>query len=477
MKTFESLVSKAMSAETIEERMALAQDAVWYAENHATGYYASPELESIFLEVAKAIPEVTCKPQKNTVLHVMTQAYGSGGHTRVVERWINMSNIEEKHSVLLLNQETENVPQWLVNSAKNHGGNFLSLNEDDIIKRAYLLRQEASKYERVILHVHMDDSVPIIAFGVDSFTIPIIFFNHADHMFWLGVSIADMVAELRCDHISETRRGVQNSYVLGIPPIPDNNITIDVDKKALRRELGIPIDDFVIITTGSEYKYRRIGSNSLCKQLVEIVIKGKNVSCYAIGPNIESDQWGWANTVSENRIHPLGVVTDKEKYRKYLLAADLYMGSYPYGGYTSMMDAVQCGLPFLQLLISGQQKSMLLMDPSIDQSLCLCHTTHELVRKSMKVMRDKRFRETLYLTSKRWADSVTSTDDWKCRLYDMYDKCPSKHKIRQFEIIKGRQVVIDDDVCLLGLMYDYKFEYANRFLRRLSHAWMRIMGV
>ena len=120
---------------------------------------------------------------------------------------------------------------------------------------------------------------------------------------------------------------------------------------------------------------------------------------------------------------------------------------------------------------------MLLLDPSIDQSLCLCHTTHELVRKSMKVMRDKRFRETLYLTSKRWADSVTSTDDWKCRLYDMYDKCPSKHKIRQFEIIKGRQVVIDDDVCLLGLMYDYKFEYANRFLRRLSHAWMRIMGV
>ena len=142
-----------------------------------------------------------------------------------------------------------------------------------------------------------------------------------------------------------------------------------------------------------------------------------------------------------------------------------------------MMDAVQCGLPFLQLLISGQQKSMLLMDPSIDQSLCLCRSTRELVRKAIKVKVDDAFKDTLYQTSKYWTDAVANHESWKRRLYDMYDKCPSKHKIRQFEIIKGRQVVIDDDVCLLGLMYDYKFEYANRFFRRLSHAWMRIMGV
>ena len=97
MKTFETMVAKATSASTLERRMELAQNAVWYAAYHGTGYYASPKLERIFLEAARRIPQVPCKPQKNTVLHVMTQAYGRGGHTRVVQRWINMSNEKKKH--------------------------------------------------------------------------------------------------------------------------------------------------------------------------------------------------------------------------------------------------------------------------------------------------------------------------------------------------------------------------------------------
>mgnify|MGYP003496704498 FL=1 len=142
-----------------------------------------------------------------------------------------------------------------------------------------------------------------------------------------------------------------------------------------------------------------------------------------------------------------------------------------------MMDAVQCRLPFLQLLISGQQKSMLLMTPSIDQSLCLCHSTRELVRKAIKVKVDDAFKDTLYQTSKCWADAVANHESWKRRLYDMYRSCPTRHKVHSFEITKGEHVVIDDNVCLLEIMYNARFEYANRMLRCLSHFWMRMKGV
>ena len=477
MRTFESMAQGALKARTLEKRITLAQEAVEYALYHATGYYASPKLEHIYLEAASTIPEVACHPQKGTVLHVMTKAYASGGHTRVVQRWIELSKEKELHSIVLLKQDDEAIPEWLNEAAQKHGGALITFKDADDIAIANKLRQLASTYERIVLHVHPNDPVALIAFGTESFTTPIIYFNHADHLFWLGVSIADMVADMRYDHFSYIRRDVHQSYVLGIPcaPFVDNRVA---DKSAIRRELGIPENGQIIVTTGSAFKYRPLGNNCLSKQLVEIVRRNEKVSCYAIGPSMSLSEWKWANEVTNGKIHPLGVITNKDIYRKYLQAADMYMCSYPYGGYTSMMDAVQCGLPFLQLVMTRQQKSMLCLRPDIDQTKCLCYSTKELVNRTLAVLKDKKEYADLLASSIEWANDYVDQARWQERLYAMYSACSPRHAIHLFECQRGKQVYVDDEHCLMQLMYAMDdMEPRNKILRHIAHGWMRMKGV
>lgn len=477
MRTFESMAQGALKARTLEKRMTLAQEAVDYAEYHPTGYYASPEIEGIFIEAAATLPDVECKPERGTVLHVLTKAYASGGHTRVVQRWMDLSKGDEKHSVVLLHQEDVAVPDWLEETAKKHNGQLIRFDEPDILKRAKLLRELASTYERIVLHIHPDDPLALIAFGVESFTTPIIFFNHADHLFWLGVSIADMVADMRFDHFSYTRRDVAKSYTLGIPCAPfELNTTFD--KVAIRRELEIREDAYVLVTTGSEFKYMPIGGNCLCNQLVEIARREPNVVCYAIGPSVTNREWQWAYEASGGKVLPLGVVSDKELYKKYLQAADLYVCSYPYGGYTAMMDAVQCGLPFVQMMPTRQEKTMLLLRPDVDQSKNLCYTTKDLVKRILSVIHDRRIYEEMLEASMIWAQDLMNQQQWQARLYDMYAHCPQTHAIHVFESKRGKQVWIDDELCLLGMTYaKADIEPKNKLLRHLAHGWMRMKGM
>ena len=41
--------------------------------------------------------------------------------------------------------------------------------------------------------------IPILAFGVEEFKRPVLLYNHASHMAWLGKSIADLVLDIEKD--------------------------------------------------------------------------------------------------------------------------------------------------------------------------------------------------------------------------------------------------------------------------------------
>ena len=477
MKTFEKKVCEVQHATSLDERMKLAIAAVEYAVYHPTGYYASPEIEGVFLEAAQLIPEVKCSPQKGTILHVLTQSYASGGHSRVVQRWIDMSDSKEGHSIVLLNQKNEIEPEWLKAAVDRHNGKMIRFEEPNIMKRAAKLRQLAADFERVILHTHMDDPTALIAFGVESFTTPILLFNHADHLFWLGVSISDMVADMHYDHISYTRRNVARSYTLGIPCAPSEFAQMD-KKEELRKELGIDADAFVLLSVGNDHKYAKLGSKGLCSMIEKVVQQNAKVLCYAIGPDMSNNDWRKGYEETKGKIKPLGVIGDKERYRMYLQAADLYLGSFPFPGYTAMMDAVQCGLPYLQLMVSRQQQSILLLEPNIDQSKCICYSENELVTSIKAVMNDKQNYNSLYDECSLWAEGYSNQDRWKNRLYDMYTVCPTKHVIYKFDIKRGDQAFIEDADVLLGFLYSKtEIEPKSKMLRRLFHMYLRIKGV
>lgn len=46
----------------------------------------------------------------------------------------------------------------------------------------------------------MDDPTAVVAFGIEKFERPVIFYNHSAHLFWIGKSIADIVLDVVKDN-------------------------------------------------------------------------------------------------------------------------------------------------------------------------------------------------------------------------------------------------------------------------------------
>ena len=121
-----------------------------------------------------------------------------------------------------------------------------------------------------------------MAFGVSEGP-PVIFLNHADHAFWLGASVADVVANLRPSgqKITLCRRGIKNSKIL---PIPILKAEPTPDYEVIRKQLGIKKDKIVLLTVGDQFKYTPFGGYDFVSIMEKLLRRNPNVILFAIGP-------------------------------------------------------------------------------------------------------------------------------------------------------------------------------------------------
>src|SRR5262249_20534785 len=145
-----------------------AKFAMW---NHG-GIWASPRLERILNRVGNQYfgrvdnersGERSYSAPKN-ILHVLTQAYSIGGHTRFLWRWIQQDSTR-LHSVALTRQGSNEAPHDLVAAVKASGGNvhLLDSRRGDLLSWARDLRELAGSFDRIVLHIHPYDVIPIVA--------------------------------------------------------------------------------------------------------------------------------------------------------------------------------------------------------------------------------------------------------------------------------------------------------------------------
>lgn len=319
-------------------------------ENHP-GFYRSDELEDILIECANNLPE----PQKNIdikrsittkrrVLHILSEGYAVGGHTRLVKNWIEKDK-ESEHS-LITTWQIKTTPEWLLDEIKLSGGWSYSLeNITNFIDRAATLRKIAYEYaDIVVLHIHMNDPIPIMAFGVDGGP-PILFMNHGDHVFWLGTSIIDRLINFReaGRDLSEKRRNIDRNCILPLPlNLPNTSLQYKAD---LRRKIGIDRDTVVLLTIASEYKFKSFGKVHYLDIMKEVIKMNPNAMLIVIGPN-KAGVWEDTYNDTEGRILSLGI---KEDIEPYYAMADIYVDSYMIGSNTSALDAGLRELPIVSL--------------------------------------------------------------------------------------------------------------------------------
>lgn len=451
------------------------------AENHP-GFYKSNELEDILIECANNLPEAQknevikiSNTGKRRVLHVLSEGYSVGGHTRLVKNWIEKDK-ESEHS-LITTWQMETMPSWLLDEVKLSGGWSHSLQGiTNFTERAAILRKIAYEHaDIVVLHIHMYDPIPVMAFGVEGGT-PILFMNHGDHVFWIGTSIIDMLINYReaGRDLSVKRRNVDRNCMLPLPLNPPKNSIKYRDD--LRAELGIKEDTILLLTIASEYKFKTFGKMHYLDIIKEVIKLNPNVMLIVIGPN-KSGIWEESYNETKGRILPLGL---REDIEPYYAIADIYVDSYMIGSNTSALDAGVRRLPIASLG-NNANPTLSFNDVSYDEGF---DNIKDFLSFINKLIEDKYFRKDrgINLSNILKNDHVSN---WMSYLDSIYDETKNiNHKIYNSE--KDLKNIMQENDLFLALFqkkqinkshnYDNLKNYFKKYKRENNVRLLRLIG-
>jgi hypothetical protein len=248
--------------------------------------------------------------------------------------------------VVLTRQRSPEVPRPLADAVSRVGGHLYILETNFVgpIAAAQSLRKIARVADLIVLHLFPDDVVPLIAFANKNNLCPIVFNNLADHQFWLGVGISDVVAHLResGSRLSEERRGIEQERG-ALLPIPIEPKSRSLPRWEAKERLGYSKDTVVILSIASPYKYTAITRPDFVEAIMPVLEKHRNAILVAIGPT-HDDQWARGNLQTQGRIVPLGSRSDTTIFYE---AADIYIDSFPYASNTSLLEAGSYGVPLV----------------------------------------------------------------------------------------------------------------------------------
>lgn len=395
----------------------------WAVKNH-TGYFSSKVIEENLINITSKykcdIDEVILN---ESFVHVITEVYSIGGHTRAVENLINASSINEKHNIVIINQDKDMpVPNSLAESIEARNGELFIVNQNfNTIDKALAIRKFCSKFEYVVLHTHMCDVVPTIAFGVHEFKRPIIFFNHADHMFWLGVSISDIIAELSNDGARLTQQK-RTSTISSILPIPIKfNKNIEITKEVACEELGVEQQYEYIISMASASKYTKICQYDFVEFATKLIDSNKNIYLVLIGPDKQKEKkWSDLYVQTNGRINAVGIQT-RENVLFYKSIASCYIDSFPTGSFTSYLEFAAIGIP--SFILSKPTNTL----DVVKNNGCIADNINQLVEKVNLVLRNKNICKSLQLDVMTMHD--IDKDGWKTYWLKLIRKTPKLHSV------------------------------------------------
>jgi hypothetical protein len=320
-----------------------------FAWDNCTGYYANWQLEGVLNKIGAQINDLQVgtdnKIQRQTgklnILHVATELYDTGGHTKLLLNWAK-NDTTNNNRIVVTQQEFKDLPVRNITSSGLDLADFTFLdNESNFLEKAKQLRGIAKEYDCIILHIHNYDVIPVIAFSCSNLP-PVAFLNHSDHIFWLGTSISDLVLQIREANIKldEKRRNLSNQFFL---PIPVPNDGFKGTYTEVRKKLAINDNQVVLLSTGHEYKYRPTSKYNFFEHIIHVLDAHAAALLFIAGIGPASDL---AKKYAHDRIIYLGHVNDLYKYET---ACDIYVEGFPFPSFTAMLQPGIKGKP-IQLM-------------------------------------------------------------------------------------------------------------------------------
>jgi glycosyltransferase involved in cell wall biosynthesis len=360
----------------VEDAVAAAQLGASMASYRHPGVLVSPRLERVLAGLGARLRPFAPRPAPTgRVLHVASEVYAVGGHTRMIWRWIDRDRAH-RHSLLVTGQHGD-VPAGLLTAVRDAGGEAIGLTPGaPVMDRAQALRDAAAGADVVVVHAHPMDPLPALALADAPGRPPVVYFNHADHVFWLGASIADVVHCVRpvgaemagARGIAAERCLVTSAPVSGA----DGNGTAAAAERERERpgvlaQLGWPPDSVVLFSAGSLDKYRGPAGLTLL-DLVDPVLRGQPRARLLVAGAVADDTWSRARARHAGRVAAVGPLPT---LAPLFASADVYLESRPLGGPGVSSEAAAHGLPVLTHAGTPLEASLFCTDARYGATLVL----------------------------------------------------------------------------------------------------------
>lgn len=338
-----------------------------FAYLNFTSYYSSYRLEKLISQIGEIVIKrphsenpVIAGP-KRRILHVASELYELGGHTPLMLKWIQR-DIESEHSIFLTRQSKQQIP---VNNFKYHGvdpalvcwGN----SGESLVETAQALLDYSSHYDFLILHIHPNDVVPLLAFASEK-PRPVYFLNHADHCFWLGVSIVDGIIQLREPPMKTDieNRSITHLHQFLLPIPVEESKSVLLSEKEIRLKYEIPESATkILLTTSTESKFNPILDYNYFEAIIPVMEKNPDTVLLIIG--IGSDK-PLAQQYKHPQIRYLGYLPPIEVHSIERIIT-LYIETIPYSSFTALLQVLIQNKP-VQLMYAPPDVFRLFADPS-----------------------------------------------------------------------------------------------------------------
>ena len=338
-----------------ESRLRIASFVSLLYAVYVTGIYSSVELENEIIKVGRNIIVSPYKPPKNKkILHVLTRGGNYGGHSVLACNFIKWDK-EHESSVVFTDMEENEVPQIFRQAVMMSGGEIYTLRGGFFDKAKQLIRI-SKDYQAIVLHMHMNDVVPVLAYSNVEWKTPVFFCNHADFRFSLGFCVSDKILNITHFDVEKniSHRGTkrEQNEMLFFPSPEDMGVN-EVNKR-IRRKYSIPEDKRLVVSMGADYKYHPVMEWDFAlfaKRLMDTV---HDVIFVVIGADPKKEEWIRLRKNTNDCIIALGVLS-KEDAQSLIAEASLYISSFPMIAAGAMI-ARKYEIPNLTLLITGRNK-------------------------------------------------------------------------------------------------------------------------
>lgn len=347
------IFKKIRNEQNIEKAFLLSEWSARFLFLNRCGIYRCDFLEQVLIKKITHKITLGLEPKK-TELHVASEIYSHGGHTRLLQTLV-------KNSLMPVDVLFTRVGEHQsFNFFDACGGHVFKLQSKSAIDSVQEICNTLSQYEKIIVHIHPDDIICSVALSLLKRHRPeqiIVFINHSDHAFSVGLESASVVYELSMYGwaLRDARRTNKKSSFIGIPITPE-----PFKPFALKSE-GL------ILSGGASFKFKPSLGVSLPRIIDQMLGEIPNARVLIIGPK-PLDYWWWALRVKYRGRIMIREVMPHADYLDFLQKTAVYVDSLPVTGGTGFTEALINGANISGVIgpVSGYGLSDMLSAPDVE---------------------------------------------------------------------------------------------------------------